>query len=179
MNPANINPNASCSEDQAAAQQLSRQLRVAQAPTPPVPLVGYTRLGQPPTLPVPQPPQAPPPSAELPVHVGAEGWNRLLAEAAAYSGAKELFIVDTSGLPVATQGIPATFDVERVGSRLVLAFDQADRMGERACRHLTIDLGSRTLTGVRLVAPEAGPLMLGILSDRPLTPEQLEGLSGR
>lgn len=175
MNPATPNPNASCSEDQASAQRLSRLLRnPAAAPTATPPVAGYTRLGS-----TPRPVQAP--AAPLPegppTRVGAEGWNRLLGDTAAYVGAHEVFIVDGSGLPVATLGMPEGFDVERVGSRLALAFDQADRMADQPCRHLTVTLGSRTLTGIRLQDPEGGPLMLGLLTEGPLPADRLARLS--
>lgn len=176
MNPAKPNPNASCSEDQASAQRLSRLLRnPAAAPAPTAPAAGYTRLGA--TLPRPAPVPAAPVPEGPPTRVGAEGWNRLLSDTAAYVGAREVFIVDGSGLPVATLGMPEGFDVERVGSRLALAFDQADRMADQPCRHLTVALGGRTLTGIRLQDPEGGALMLGLLTEGPLPPDRLARLS--
>ncbi len=177
MNPAKPSPNASCSEDQASAQRLSQILRnPTAAPTPAPPAAGYTRLGA-------TPPRVAHPTAPLPegppTRVGAEGWNRLLSDTAAFAGASEVFIVDGSGLPVATQGLPEDFDVERIGSRLALAFDQADRMADAPCPHLTVALGGRTLTGLRLQDPEGGPLMLGLLTEGPLPPDRLARLAAR
>lgn len=188
MNPAQPDPNASCSEDQVNARRLSRSLRSAVSASPPEALP-YTRLGAPSAAPeaaaaaapspAPAPPSRPPRPSPPPTHVGAEGWNRLLEDYAQYTGSREIFIVDASGLAVASLGIPGDWDLERIGSRLSLAFDQADQMSSRWCRHIAIDLGSRILTGIRLTDPDGGTLTLGVLADAPLDPSLIGGMTNR
>lgn len=169
MNPQTVNPNASCSEDQAAAQRLSRILRSpsgAVVSPPPV----YTRLGGL-AISGQEPTSAPP-------FVSREtgGWAGLLEEYAAYAGAQAAIIVDESGLLVAFYGDVLIWDEEKVGSWLTVAFDWADKMIEQRSRFLSLGIGDRTLTGLRLRAPGGEPLTLGLLNQTPLPKARLDEL---
>lgn len=167
------------SSDLEAARAASRALqggtpRGAAAPTPP-----YTHLAPPAPPPpaAPEPPKAPVPRRPLPATLtGGAAWKQVLEECVHLSGAQEAFAVDASGLTVASTGAVQDEERQSMGARLVLAFDQADRIAARPCRLLTIELGGRTLTGLRLTA-EGQEVVIGLLSRQPVTPQAQQALA--
>ncbi|HEX7603920.1 MAG TPA: hypothetical protein VF316_20020 [Polyangiaceae bacterium] len=116
------------------------------------------RFGAPATPALQRPPPAPPPSG--PVEWGALiGWVRALA------GADAVFLSDASGLLVALAGDVTHEHAEAMGSRLVLAFEHADRMEAaeaHATRFMAVDFGGVVVSGLRVDLPEGGRLVLGI-----------------
>ncbi len=159
-------PNASCSEDLRAAASLARSLRGGPAPAAPAEAGGptYTSLSR-----------KSPALETRPIGsvMGSTAWAQLLRAFAARAGARHAFVVDAAGLAVAEVGEDEAWHAESMGSRLAIALEQAARMTDRPCRHLSVDLDGLTLTGIRIPQPEGEALTLGLLSALPVSEEAL------
>jgi hypothetical protein len=118
-----------------------------------------------PAAPVPQrPPHVPPPG-------GPVDWGALIGWVRALAGADAVFLSDASGLLVALAGDVTHEHAEAMGSRLVLAFEHADRMEAaeaHASRFMAVDFGGVVVSGLRVDLPEGGRLVLGIASSTAL-----------
>jgi hypothetical protein len=77
---------------------------------------------------------------------------------------------------VASFGPLDALETEGMGSRLAIAFDQAGHLSGGRSKHVALDLGRETLTGLRLRGPGEEPLTLGLLTAAPLSPPVLLGL---
>jgi hypothetical protein len=108
---------------------------------------------------------------------GAGAWNKLLDACVQIAVAEAAFLMDPQGLMVAVRGPAASQELEAVGARLMLAFEQADLVGgaEQAALSLSVELTRGTLHGLRLVQPE-GVLLLGLIIPGGLTAERQERL---
>ncbi len=100
----------------------------------------------------------------IPALPPSEDWASLLAWVRLACSALEVFLIDGRGLLVASSGDISKERAESMGARLVLAFEQADRMEESASqsRSIVIDFGDVVLTGIRIPLPEGGTLVVGI-----------------
>ncbi|MBK7861257.1 MAG: hypothetical protein IPJ65_22130 [Archangiaceae bacterium] len=168
--PQSKDPHASCSDDLALARRLSLNLTGARpAASPPAPAAAppaYARFAPPPRPSAPAAPAVPPTFRVPPASgVGQEGWNRLLREVQAFSGALGVFVIDASGLMVASGSTQASREeLEAVGSRLLVALEQADRISGAPGRSVAVDLGERVLTGVRVRAADGVTVTLALVT---------------
>lgn len=168
-------PNASSSDDLDRARAATQRLKGR--PTARVAEPGYVSFARPtPTqAPLPQRPALPQPPARplvarrepLKAHVagfGSSGWNKLLDACIVTAGAESAFLMDPHGLIIATRGPKASDELEGVGARLMVAFEQADRInggGDKGTLSMSVELPRGTLHGLRLSQPE-GVLLLGL-----------------
>lgn len=152
-------PSASSSDDLEQARRLSRSLVApvgAKGTTPSAAPASssYTSLR----------PAAPQPDAQQGVLFGSGRWERLLDRVAAMTSARAAFLMDPRGLVVASRGPLPADELEGTGSRLLIMFEQADRMGTEPARSVAVELGVETLTGLRPSAVAgAEVLTLGVL----------------
>jgi hypothetical protein len=104
---------------------------------------------------------------------GPLAWNRLLDGCAATVAADAAFIMDPHGLVVASRGPRSHEEVEAVGARLMVAFEQADHIeGGTVTLSLTVESPRGSLHGLRLKLPDGSHLTLGLLVPGGLTGER-------
>ena len=182
----------SCSDDLERAKDLSRTLKgsghgphqvsaaspyVAFPAPKPAPLPGPSRV----SAHVTSPPSRP----SLPLMVrreplkapvsgfGAQAWNRLLDACVAAVAAEAAFLMDPNGLVVSSRGPRAGDELEAVGARLMVAFDQADRIeGDQQTLAMTVETPRGSLHGLRLRQAEGGVLTLGLVVPGGLTADR-------
>jgi predicted regulator of Ras-like GTPase activity (Roadblock/LC7/MglB family) len=181
-------PNASSSDDLAQARQASQRLRAGQRTDPAAGEQGYVSLGArgpvppPPRIATPVPP-APRPSVPLMTRrqalrapaagFGPDAWNALLDAALSTVNGEAAVLMSPNGLIIASRGPRAGDELEAVGARLMVAFEQADRIdGEHATLSMSMEMPRGTLHGVRLAQPDGGFLTMGLLISRGLTAER-------
>lgn len=185
-------PNASSSDDLERARLLSRRLRGVGAPGIPAAEPGYVsfapRSAAPPaaapraTRPTPTP--APPRPSTVPLMTrreplnapsagfGPDGWNKLLDACVVTTGAEAALLMDPHGLIIASRGPAAGDELEVVGARLMVAFEQADRIdGQRSTLSISVELPRGTVHGLRLERPD-GALTLGLIVPGGLSAER-------
>lgn len=168
-------PTANCSDDLAEACGLSVRLTGGKRPSgspQPVEPYRYTRLPQPSTPVAAAPPSAPEPSRKInPMPVsgfGAVAWNDFLAECARESHAEMALLMDPSGLIVGGRGALPQDEMQGVGARLMMAFEQADSMDDKGSSPaLALDLSGGVMYGFRLAASDGGRFTLGIFVSGP------------
>lgn len=189
-------PNASSSDDLERARAASQRLKgsttakapepgyvsfAAPAEAPPGPPWRATRAPGtvPPRIAPVRPTPAPQPRPSLAPIVtrreplkgptagfGSAGWNKLLDACLQTVGADSAFLMDPHGLIIASRGSKPSEQLEATGARLMVAFEQADRIGAevegaKPALSMSVELPQGTLHGLRLVQPE-GVLMLGL-----------------
>lgn len=130
--------------------------------------------------PAPRPPATEPPPARAPLPAptssyGSAAWNALLDECLDATHGESAFVMDPQGLIVAAAGRRPAEELEAIGSRLMIAFDQGDRMqdGQRSLT-LTLETSQGALFGVRLLQEDGSVLTLGILSSGAMGPVPLQ-----
>jgi hypothetical protein len=187
-------PSASSSDDLERARQLSQRLKgtAGSAPAASSPYVSFGARAEAPApaappavgrVAPPVPPAQSRPSLPLmarrePLRAPAAGfgpqaWNRLLDGCATAVAADAAFLMDPHGLVVAARGPRATEEVEAVGARLMVAFDQADRIeGAQGALTLTVESPRGSLHGLRLRQPDGSFLTLGLVVPGGLTAER-------
>lgn len=105
---------------------------------------------------------------------GSSAWNKLLDACLQTAVAEAAFLMDPHGLMVAARGPRVSNDLEAVGARLMVAFEQADRIGgesEQKALSISVELPRGTLHGLRLMQPD-GALVLGLVIPGGLTAER-------
>lgn len=114
--------------------------------------------------PVPAPPPMVPPPSDL---EGSAGWGRLLDWCVAGVGARSAILADDRGLVIASAG-PLDLELAQgIAARLVIAFQQADRMSGQPSPAMVIQLDHGWITGLR-IDHGGEPLTLGALGPTPL-----------
>ncbi len=188
--------NANSSDDLEQARALSRRLQGGAPRGAPAAEPGYVSFARTPP-PVPAVPPVPPvvgpgvrpatahvsrPSGPLMsrreplkapnVGFGPDAWNALLDASVATVAADTALLMDPAGLIIASRGRGGD-ELEAVGARLMVAFEQADRIdGERSTLSMSIELHRGTLHGVRLAQADGSFLTLGLLIPAGLTGER-------
>jgi hypothetical protein len=113
------------------------------------------------------------------VGFGGAAYARIVQEGMGLAGAVVGFVVDAQGLIVARQGRLADDDAQALGARLVMALDQAARMGQGfgagQADVVVIAVGRGWLSGVRRRVPEA--VTLGLFGVQPLATNAAEALA--
>ncbi|MCA8970085.1 MAG: ParA family protein [Planctomycetes bacterium] len=101
---------------------------------------------------------------------GFRSWNELLDWCQRVAGCENAFAMDQQGLVIADDGNLPTETVEDTGTRLIRAIDQADKMviARGRAQIISIQLGSRWLTGVRIGTDGDAAFTLGLLGDKPV-----------
>lgn len=197
------NPSDSSSDDLERAKSLSRTLTAGGPTAPPPAASAHRYVSFAPRAPVrsaapapphvspvhappAHPPSPPPPAKRELVAAPAAGfgpaaWDALLDACVSAARAQAAFLMDPHGLVVSSKGTSAD-PLEMVGSRLMLAFEQADRIGQERTLSLSAETAKGTLFGMRLVQSDGSFLLLGVvvpgglLADRQ---HQLVALVGR
>lgn len=159
-------PNArSCNGVRTSARSRDRH----EVPPPAGPLrqaleSGYVRLRASPIA----PPREPAPLPSAPEDVGGSiGWSRLLEWCVSGSGIDGALLTDHRGLVIASAGITDPDVVLGIAARLVIAFQQADRMSTTASPAIMIQLDHGWLTGIRIDHDDE-PLTVGVIARAPL-----------
>lgn len=99
---------------------------------------------------------------------GAVAWNDFLAECARVSHAEMALLMDPSGLIVGGRGALPQDEMQGVGARLMMAFEQADSMDDKGSSPaLALDLSGGVMYGFRLAASDGGRFTLGIFVPGP------------
>jgi hypothetical protein len=107
---------------------------------------------------------------------GPEGWNKLLDACVAVTGAEAALLMDPHGLIIASRGPRQGEELEVVGARLMVAFEQADRIdGQRSTLSMSFELPRGTVQGLRLIQPD-GALTLGLIVPGGLSAERQQRL---
>lgn len=175
-------PSGSSSDDLDQARTITRRLKGQGAAA--TGSSGYVSFPSRPPMPAPvvAAPQPPKPSVPLMARraplmapsagFGPDAWNTLLETCSAAVIADAAFLMDPAGLIVATRGRSAD-EMQGVGARLMVAFEQADRIdGEPITLSLSIETLRGTLFGLRLSQAEGGFLTLGFNIPAGLTAER-------
>jgi hypothetical protein len=104
---------------------------------------------------------------------GAAAWNKLLDACVVAVGADAAFLMDPHGLIVSARGPAVSEELEGVGAKLMVAFDQADRIGEaHSTLSMTVETARGTLHGLRLSQADGTLLTLGLVVMAGLTGER-------
>lgn len=205
------NPNDNSSDDLERARALSRALSSATPTAAPAPsasrYVSFAPRGPAPRAPTVAPAVAPAvaqaPHPAAPAHspapspaphpakrelvaapaagFGPAAWDALLDACLSAARAQAAFLMDPHGLVISSRGASAD-PLEAVGSRLMLAFEQADRIGAERTLSLSAETARGTLFGMRLVQADGSFLLLGVVVPGGLSSErqqQLTALVGR
>jgi hypothetical protein len=194
MKPPNENPNASCSDDLDRAKQLSRALTGAEAKGAAAQAgTGYVTFApRGASRPTPVPRAAPPPPVvaarpSTPVMIrrefvaapivgfGAAAWQSFLDGCLSSAHAESAFVMDAHGLIVVSRG-QNTEGLEATGSRLLLAFDHADRTSGERVLSMSVESARGTLHGLRLMQSDASFLLLGLVVPGGLSAERQQRL---
>jgi hypothetical protein len=103
---------------------------------------------------------------------GGEGWDAVLDWTLEATGAGAAFLMDPHGLVVACRGPLPSGQAEGLGSRLMLALEQAGRMvppGEEAAElSVTVQFGEILLTGFPAPLGDGTVLTAGLISRSPV-----------
>ncbi len=114
--------------------------------------------------------------------MGSLYWNELLevcVAAARAEGAECAFAVDGQGLAIASVGGTPTGDVELVGSRLALIFEQAERMeliGD-STGAILVEFKDRWLAGLHIVGSRGETIIVGVVARDALGPQTRETIA--
>ena len=162
------------SSDLEAARRASERLVGAPAATAPAaPPPSYVRFGaqrrdaDPGELSTsfPNPP-------ELEAHAldafGDEHWNSFLEWIARASEADAAFVMDVHGLSIASTGALGPEEIDLMGTRLMIAFEQAARMreGDDHVGAIMIEFGEQRLTGLTVWIDESLVFTIGVVGKR-------------
>ncbi len=106
---------------------------------------------------------------------GPDAWNRVLDRCLSMAAAEAAFVMGSTGLLVAARGDGSASDAERLGAHLMATMAQARRIehGGAWAGTVSVEIGGRWLTGLRIVEAGEGTLTVGVLAARPLGPDQL------
>ncbi len=115
--------------------------------------------------------QAIPESEEV---LGSPGWERLLEWCTASLDAHAAFLVDARGLIVGSRGRIPQEEIEEIGARLLIAFDQADHMSPGGSRILAIQRAGDWLVGLRVPFVEDEDLTIGMVTQDRLSGKACE-----
>ncbi len=101
---------------------------------------------------------------------GFRSWNELLEWCLRVAHADHAFVMDHHGLTIASHGSLQGDAVESTGTRLMIAFDHADKMelGDGRARQMSIQLGARWLHGVHVAVHGDVAFTFGLVSAGPL-----------
>ncbi|MDH5673435.1 MAG: hypothetical protein OEZ06_14875 [Myxococcales bacterium] len=108
---------------------------------------------------------------------GSAGWSPVLAWCRQVASADAGFVLDAHGLLVVCDGAVDSAQTEAIGSRLIIAFEQADRMREgEAAGVIHVQLEGGWLTGLRIPIEEGRALTVALLASAPLSNPLVERL---
>jgi len=162
------------SSDVERARALSKRLGLGVREVSAAPSAGpeYIRFAAPSFAAASAPLDSPAPLIAPPN--GPVAWAQLTGWVRELVGARLVVLSDASGLLVALSGDATHERAEAMGARLVLSFEQADRLeaNERASRFMSLDFGAVVVSGLRVDLPGGGRLVLGIAAEAAL-PAQL------
>jgi hypothetical protein len=104
--------------------------------------------------------------------VKSAGLTKLLDACVAVTGAEAALLMDPHGLIITSRGPRQGDELEVVGARLMVAFEQADRIdGQRSTLSMAFELPRGTVQGLRLIQPD-GVLTLGLIVPGGLSAER-------
>ena len=165
------NPSASFS-DRQLVRELARRLRPPVVAGGPPEAHGYIRLAAPAawaSAPPPAPVEEPDPEPPMPDNVsGSGGWTTLLEWCVVDLDTDAAFLTDDRGLVIASVGALGSDDAQAIGARMVIAFNQADRIDRSESRSISIELEAEWLTAIRVPLGDEH-LTLGVLGREPLS----------
>lgn len=164
------------SSDLEAARRISERLAGASHPAAsPPPSPAYVRFAAP-ALAAPAAPAATdsfpsPPDLDLRSleSFGDEHWNEFLEWIARASHADAAFVMDVHGLSIASTGALGAEEIDMMGTRLMIAFEQAARMreGNDHVGAITIEFGEQSLTGLTVWIDESLVFTIGVVGKSP------------
>ncbi|MFQ5587365.1 MAG: hypothetical protein ACE5F7_00870 [Nitrospiria bacterium] len=101
---------------------------------------------------------------------GPEAWEKLLDWSLDLTGADTAFLMDDTGLTVASKGELSGDAAEAVGSRLMLAFEQGDQMAiaGQQTRSISFELDTLWVTGLSPRSSGDALLMICLISAAPV-----------
>jgi hypothetical protein len=116
------------------------------------------------------------------IEINAEGfseWEALLGWCLDVSQAKTIFVMDSQGFLIDTQGSWSYEDVEAVGTQLMVTLEQADRMelGGRRALHVAARFEAFDIVGVRVPPGSKDAITLGMVSSEPFNPDVIAALA--
>lgn len=161
------------SSDLEAARRISERLAGASHPSAsPPPSPAYVRFAAPAfaapavTDSFPSPPDLDLRSLES---FGDEHWNEFLEWIARASHADAAFVMDVHGLSIASTGALGAEEIDMMGTRLMIAFEQAARMreGNDHVGAITIEFGEQSLTGLTVWIDESLVFTIGVVGKSP------------
>jgi hypothetical protein len=96
---------------------------------------------------------------------GDEHWNEFLEWIARASHADAAFVMDVHGLSIASTGALGPEEIDMMGTRLMIAFEQAARMreGDDHVGAITIEFGEQSLTGITVWIDESLVFTIGVV----------------
>jgi hypothetical protein len=158
------------SSDLEAARLISERLVAPVVAEPTKAAPGYVRFAAP--AHEEEPGEAPasfPSPPELDLRsldaFGDEHWNEFLEWIARASRAEAAFVMDVHGLSIASFGALRPEEIDMMGTRLMIAFEQAARMreGNDHVGAIMIEFGEQRLTGITVWIDENLVFTIGIV----------------
>jgi hypothetical protein len=98
---------------------------------------------------------------------GASAWHALLDASTSAAAASGAFAMDAQGLVIATRGDLDEAQAERLGGRLMLTLDQAEKMSEHS-GVVCVEVEGRWLTGIRAPSKSGVQVTVGVLASEPV-----------
>lgn len=100
---------------------------------------------------------------------GVDAWNRVLDWCNSVCGSTVAFAMDAHGLAIAARGPIEPEEVDTIGTRLMIALEQASLMrhGRPPARAIVIEFADQWVTGLSLSVDDGVKLTLGLVGTAP------------
>lgn len=116
-----------------------------------------------------EPAEATEPVPWSPEMMGSPGWAKLLDWCIDAYDADAAFVVDARGLLVGSRGLLPQEEIDEIGARLLIAFEQADHMSPGGSQSMSIERDKTWLLGLRVALNETERLTVGVVTPRPIS----------
>ena len=124
--------------------------------------------GNPTVTPSRPPAPSPVPAVEPPPPDFMGDWQAMVQWCLDCVAAEAVFVLDLSGLLVASSGAQSAAELEGIGARMLFALQQGDGLGDTATRAVEFELGDKWFLAFRLTTAGQVTFLLGFASKQPV-----------